>query len=573
MKSQNDNYFFDIPKGKEVVYNDNMYYFTLSSTSDIPSKLYINDEAYDIGACIAGNDGISFKLKDCNDNRPFLNCFGAVKIEMELAGQSYYSSSMAVMISNTGINNSILNMVNFIYKHCEEYLYEEHKNSVNSTGIKENQIRSLEAKVAFLQKSVLVYKQSYQYLKTNPYAKLQKTESVDSFNKLQSVSQRTIHHIVNHIDELTPVNYDTGIRFNNQFYQPNKILVEFNSYSHDVYENRIIIGFLKTIVFDINDEIKRLEERIYFPQKTQTVAGYVNSMYQIFSRSIKKLSDIITQLKSLQSQYQELYYFYSRLLGINADTVRTIPIFTAVFRSINAYRQIYEIIHAWFHIGNYDLKKDELVLSFISTSQIYEYFCLIKLLHYISQNMKMNLSSSKHVSYNVKNRYYTDTKYNNTFVFNSKDMKLTLFFQPVIYGDNSAINDIYLFRNTSSNSKQDVYNRGYIYTPDYIIKLEKNSRTDYIILDAKFSTSSNIRIHQLQELVYKYIFSVSVLKPNDTIQGLYILCGKSSQNDTQDIVHDLANKINHKVMPFAEILCVGGISVDDYGVFDIIFKS
>ena len=143
----------------------------------------------------------------------------------------------------------------------------------------------------------------------------------------------------------------------------------------------------------------------------------------------------------------------------------------------------------------------------------------------------------------------------------------------LVYGDNSAINDIYLFRNTSSNSKQDVYNRGYIYTPDYIIKLEKNSRTDYIILDAKFSTSSNIRIHQLQELVYKYIFSVSVLKPNDTIQGLYILCGKSSQNDTQDIVHDLANKINHKVMPFAEILCVGGISVDDYGVFDIIFKS
>lgn len=42
------------------------------------------------------------------------------------------------------------------------------------------------------------------------------------------------------------------------------------------------------------------------------------------------------------------------------------PVFTPVFKSINVYRQIYIAIQNWFSIGNYDLGKDELLLSFIS---------------------------------------------------------------------------------------------------------------------------------------------------------------------------------------------------------------
>ena len=72
-----------------------------------------------------------------------------------------------------------------------------------------------------------------------------------------------------------------------------------------------------------------------------------------------------------------------------------IPVFTPVFRSINAYRQIYTVIHRWFSIGNYDLGKDELLLSFISTSKIYEYYCLIKMLSHITENTDYALTESK----------------------------------------------------------------------------------------------------------------------------------------------------------------------------------
>lgn len=281
--------YLDIPTGKEVVYSDNSYRFILSGSTALPSKIFINDEAYNIELCEKKSETVTFKLLDCEKrDKPFLHSFGAIKIEIVLDGRQYFSKSIAVMVSNTDINNGVLNMIEFIYNHCEDYLYEEHKHSSIASGVKKNEIISLEAKIAFLQQTLKVYKQSYQYLKTNPYSKLEKTERVDSIDKLQSVSPRAMQYVINNIDELTVVNYDTGIRFNNQYYQPNRILIESNSYSYDVYENQIIIGFLKTLVSDISSTIKSLSEKIYFKNKTSTTNGYIDSMYYVFSRSIKK---------------------------------------------------------------------------------------------------------------------------------------------------------------------------------------------------------------------------------------------------------------------------------------------
>ena len=571
LQTDKESDYFDIPNGKEVVYSDNQYLFLLSGTVAIPSKVYINDEAYDVELCSLKAGVIQFRLKDCD--RPFLQSFGAIRIEVLLDGKQYYSRSIAVLVSNSEINKDVINMIEYIYENCEDYLYEEHKYSSIPSGIKENKIISLEAKIAFLEETLDIYKKSYQYIKTNPYCKLEKTEVVDSFNKLQSVSQRTIQYIANNIDELAVVNYDTGIRYNNQYYQPNRILVEKNSYSYDVYENRVIVGFLKKLVSEINITIKSLMEKTYLKNRNSTKDGYIDSMYQIFSRSIKRINGYIDSFKNLQDKYQQLYYFYTKLFNISVDTVKSLPVFTSVFRSINAYRQIYIVIKKWFSIGNYDLGRDELLLSFISTSKIYEYYCLIKMLCHITRNTDYDLKESKCISYRVNNSYYEDTKYNNTFIFENGISKITLYFQPVIYDNDRAFNGLYLFRNTSTNAKKDNNNKGKTYTPDYIIKFEYDSTVDYIILDAKFSTNENIRLHQLQELVYKYIFSISTLNKNDHKKGLYILCGKKHGNDEESIVHDLAQRIGRSVTPFADILVMNGMKTDDYSMTNMIFNK
>ena len=562
LREKNKVDLFKIPTGKEVVYNDDSYSFALLDSSIIPSTVYINDEAYDTYIDKENIEGMTvFKLRNCD--KPFLQSYGAIRVEFDVNNNRYCSNSIAVMVSNNNINKNVLNMVQFIYNNCEEYLYEEHKYSSILSGVKENEIISLEAKINFLQDILDIYKKSYQYLKNSPHSKLEKSERVDSFDKLQSVSQRTIQYIINHVDELTPANYDTGIKYNNQYYQPNRILVEYSSYSYDIYENKIIVGFLKTIIFDIGITINDLQKKEHLKDKMEITEGYINSVYKIFSKSIEKLTGYVEILKSLKNEYQRLYYFYFKLFDISVDIVRTVPIFTSVFRSINAYKQIYMAIRNWFSIGNYDLQKDELLLSFVSTSKIYEYYCLVKLLRGLTEDNTIKMVRSDRITYNVRNKYYNNTKTNNTFYFKKGNIKITVYFQPVIYGDNRSINGITLFRNTSSSSRNSG-NKGSTYTPDYILKFEYNHKNSYIIIDAKFSTPDNVRIYQLQELVYKYLFSISPLNKKDDIIGLYILCGKKEGFDEHDVVHDLAQKIKYLVKPFAEILIISGANTNDF---------
>lgn len=243
-EEDNENGYLNIPSGQELIYNDNEYTFSVSGLNTIPSKVYINDEAYDVMPIHIDSETIKFRLKDCNSNRPFLNSFGAVKIEIVTNNLTVISKSIKVMVSNTAINNGVMNMIQYIYDKCEDYLYEEHKYSSISTGVKNSEIISLEAKISLLEKIMSTYKQAYHYLKVNPHSKLVKSEKIDSFDKLQSVTPNMIRYTVGHIDELVPVNYNTGIRYNKQFYQPDKTLIEYNSYTADVYENEVIVGFL-----------------------------------------------------------------------------------------------------------------------------------------------------------------------------------------------------------------------------------------------------------------------------------------------------------------------------------------
>ena len=121
--------------------------------------------------------------------------------------------------------------------------------------------------------------------------------------------------------------------------------------------------------------------------------------------------------------------------------------------------------------------------------------------------------------------------------------------------------------------RKEINKKGYVYTPDYMIKVEYENKTNYIIMDAKFSTPDNIKKYQMQELIFKYLFSISTVNEEDNILGLYIICGKTAEIDHRNIIHDLAKKINYPVQPYAEILLMNGIDTENYEIPAVIFSN
>lgn len=562
------NDIYDIPAGKELVYSDNEYKFILPKSAGKPSEVSVNDDTYEVDELKPSGENISFSIG--KDGKPFSTCFGAIKIGIIINGRSYKSGSIAVMVSDTGISNDVINMVDYIYDNCERYLYED--SEASDSG---NSRNTADSKFRLLDDIKRVYEQGYRFLKSNHYSKIVKTEKICSFDRLKSVSSATVIYISQHPEELIPVSYNTGIRFNRQFYQPENTLVESDSFSADVYENRIILGFLCSVMNDLNRMISGVKAVICNGASAVVQDGYFDSMHRIFSRNINnKLNLYCQKLSEYLSSFQRIYFNYSRLFGIKGTVVYAVPRFTPVFRSVMVYRQIYKVISDWFSGENYHFGKNELLLSFISTSKIYEYYCLIKLLHYISDSCEYKLELSKNYQYTINNDYYVNTKYNNTFLFSKAGKELSVFFQPVIFGNNSGENSIGLYRNTSSNSQTNCSElKGYTYTPDYIIKFKSGQNARYFILDAKFSTPANIRDYQLQTLVYKYLFSISPFSDDDTLEGLYIICGKNFSGDGTDSVHDIARKLSKKVRPFAEIVIMGGKNTDNDTIPKLIIDS
>ena len=556
--------YFDKGNG-EYVYNDYPYF--LSITDELGNlssveKLFVNNEVIEDTVFLSG------RRASCI----FLECFGVVKIEVIINGESYITHNTRVVMKENAISINIINMIDYIYDNCDDYLYEEHKHSKTGAGVMPNPNISIDTKFALLKEIYDVYVKSYQALKHSAQNELINTNRIGNFNELQNIGQSTINYIVNHPEELQPVNYNSGISVNKQYYEPRKTLVQSVAYSCDIYENQVLVGFLKTIIYEweeIKISVELQKNRNTSPYRKN---GYVDSAYYIYTRNIKMLNSYIEVINDWLTKIKKLYIEYKKIINVTDLNVFSVPRYTNIFRSIMPYKIIFEQIQKWFNCGNYDLSKSDLLLSFVSISKIYEYFCLIKINSSL-EKCGYKLVSGFPFKYS-ESRYYRNTIYNNTFEFSKDATNITVYYQPIIYGktnNRERPNGIGLFRNTSISitdptalamldEREAKY--GNYYTPDYIIKINKNNNTSYHILDAKHSSPNNIKRYQLPYLAFKYLFSISTLQSDNSIDGMCIICGKTSQNSSENL-YDIAKTMDIHINPMAHICNVTGDDVDN----------
>lgn len=552
----------------------------LNFNSNLIDKCVYNDDSYKILALDINKNNINIESFYINDEyikitnswqSPFSDCFGVIQFEISLAGISYVTDNINVMLNKTTFINNITNMIDYIEMYCEDYLYEEHKNSKTFNGIKLNNNISIDSRLNLMNQVYNDYITCFSMFKNSAQTKLINTYEIRSFNKLYTIQPDTIQYILQHPEELQTVNYNSGILHNNQYFQPNKTLVNSVIYSYDIYENKIVLGFLKTILLELNKmlkDIKYLKNSFTIPKEKD---GYIKSSYYIYRKSNTILSKYIGVINKLKNNFQRLYSEYLSIFNINDTIVSYPPNYTNIFRNIMPYRIIFKKITNWFKCGNYDLSKTNLLLSFLSLSKIYEYFCLIKINKSI---IDLGFDIKRKTAYKYsESYYYKNTIYNNTFEFVKDDINITIYFQPIIYGyinSRDIPNSIFLYRNTSIslntniqiNTDNLISKNGSYYTPDFLVKINKGLSTNYYIIDAKHSCINNIINYQLPFLVYKYLFSISTINYEDNLNGMSILCGKESYN-TINNVHDLSSGRNKKVFPATHLLGISGQDVDD----------
>ena len=335
-------------------------------------------------------------------------------------------------------------------------------------------------------------------------------------------------------------------------------------YTEDIYENQVVVSFLRTMIENIRQlesRVERLLERIPAEDFADEKGDYVLSTFVIYERTVKALRKDQKKLVELGKTFGQLFDSYYGVLRVRLVECNSLPMPTAVFLSIPQYIKVYQSMVQWFTYGNYEFSRESYLLAFIKISSLYEIYTLAKLIQFFKTEGFVLDNVNRYIYPRSGNWRYIDSRCCNTFHLTGEDSEVVVYYQPVIYSyDTRSYNGIGLYRNNSislgvSNNRDF---RGEYYVPDYLIKYLKNGTEYYIIGDAKFSSYSSVIRNYVTDLAYKYIVSISPVADNIKLAGLFINYGKDEKSTMSKSVYD--NEIAEctikpffKVVPISEL--------------------
>ena len=575
-----------ITKSSDIcVFSDLSYEFVLTCEETIAAQdvnVYINDvhepSVYNNGRITFPGDGSSVR-------RIFMDCYGFVKISLIVSDNSgnkhqYTSEYLPVLVRRGELNDAVKAMVNYVYSNQEILLLNGEPKAKSPANLKEMGYQNLSAQIILAEEIAIVYESSFGYFKANSRFKIDKMAKVDRFEHLQYITPATVQFIATHPEELRRMSSCSGIRIGKSVYQPERTLSIQNVRSYDIYENQVVLGFIRKMI----DSIEELSEHCnslleQIPGNENYGDEYIYSSFFMFAETKRMLEVGLTRLTTLRTRFTRLWTMYSGILKIKPEIITIEPRPTHVFLSVPQYNRIFVQIHKWFQFGIYDFTKENFMLSFIKISSLFEGYLLLKMIEYFQSRGYVLESTGKCVYPTRRNWKYKNTKCVNTFLFENDRYKLTLYYQPVIYDTNeSRINGIHLIRNNSipviNGDGDDNRSGGHYYTPDYLIKMEGDSSTRYLILDAKFSDLACVRRYHVRDLAFKYLFSISPVQPADTVVGLCIIYGKCKSSDQIQSAYDKQLQ-NQKITPITELLpLMESIANDNhYNNLDVLMRK
>ncbi len=471
-------------------------------------KLIIRDSiGHENTKLFVGDDSVSLQYNtttDCyetNKDLIFGGCFDlvciGVYVDDEYGEKKAFFTDFLRIATTKQTMKRVEQMLNEIERNLPNFLEVCFSKNKKRSGLIKKDIRSIRNTLKIVDEIINIYERNYGYFNNYKKASVEPVATIVDAHSMRTINQESLRWIVCNPENLVLSDKNTGILVKDKNYIPSKVKTYTTQYFYDVYENRVVLGFLKNVIdyldsqiSGFNKEIIRLEnipDRILAQlPKTHELTG--RCVYIYYSRVIEKFS-------GRRDALQEIFYKYERMLECSLLDIYGMPNLTNTFKQVYHYRLCYECMIKWFEAEDYTFEHLNHLFKLKSLPRIFEYFCLIKIQNAITQCGYV-LQKSNRIIYDED-----DTEeINNQYIYNGIDYELTLLYEPTIWAD--KVNDGINLYSTGYNFSKGIWNIKW--TPDFVIKVSCNDRDYYYILDAKYSNMINIQINYIPELVLKY---------------------------------------------------------------------
>ncbi len=274
-----------------------------------------------------------------------------------------------------------------------------------------------------------IYEENYGYFNNHKKAFVEPVVSVVDARSMKTIDQESLRWIACNPDNLVMTDKNTGILVKVKTYIP--------QYSYEVYENRVVLGFLENVINYLDDQICEFNKEIAELETIPNIiVAQLPNTHELTGRCVYiYYKGIIDRFSDKRDALQTIFYKYERILECSPLEVYASPKLTNTFKQVYHYRLCYECMIKWFEAGDYTFNHINYLFKLKTLSRIFEYFCLIKIQNAIIQCGYV-LQESNRIIYDEEDDI---EEINNLYIFNGNGYVVTLLYEPSIWVD--KIND------------------------------------------------------------------------------------------------------------------------------------
>ncbi|MGM9968753.1 MAG: DUF2357 domain-containing protein, partial [Rummeliibacillus sp.] len=432
----------------------------------------------------------------------FGGCFDLVCVSVNIDNAyreegAYYSEYLRIATTKQTARQ-VEQMLGEIENSLPNFLEVCFSRSRKKAGLIKNDIRSIWNTLRIIDEIISVYEENYGYFSNHKKSTVDQDTEIVDVKSMRKIDQESLIWITSNPDNLVVTEKESVIKYKEKYYTPTKVKTYISRYSYDIYENRMILGFLRSVIEYINKQITGFEREILELENIpNSIIVQLPNTHELTGRCIYVYyKGVMERFEKKRDVLQELYYRYVRILECVAEGVFSLPKLTNTFKQVYHYRICYECMVKWFEAGDYSFDYLNYLFKLKTLSRIFEYFCLIKLQTAIVQNGYV-LTDASRVVYDIEDDL---EDINNKYVFSGHGYELTLLYEPTIWVN--RLNDGINLYSTGYNFTKRKWNDRW--TPDFVMKITTFGNEYYYILDSKYSNFQNVKKRYIPELVLKY---------------------------------------------------------------------
>lgn len=245
---------------------------------------------------------------------------------------------------------------------------------------------SFARRIALLERLLVTFEECAHYLRANARFRLVPQSRVDAVEKLRAVTSETVRYVAEHPDELVLSPSGAGLRIGGRTYLPRHVLVESSAKRFDTYENRAILGVLASLGEELRADAREAADRADKLQvREPDRPGYVSTASPLAKDAAKRLLAYAEALCGLERRTSVLFRDYRTMLPAEPlalklsngkDALRP----TEVFRSIPAYRALFEAISGVQRSEKPVLESEAALITAFGRSRLFELHALFRVL-------------------------------------------------------------------------------------------------------------------------------------------------------------------------------------------------